>query len=125
MTRTVTRIGRATWRWASMPATLAHELTHFLLALPWAEESAIISDEEGIIHGVTWTDDAPQWAIWLASLGPTFLGAVVGAVGLWQLASHPPASLNDWLLAATVAAYWVIYAAPSSDDLNIHRHQEQ
>jgi len=104
---------------------MLHELTHFLLALPWAEESAIIADQQGLAHGVTWTDDAPTWAIVLASLGPTFLGALVGVVGLFRLVTQPPATMNQWLLSAAIAGYWVIYASPSGEDLDIYDNNSE
>jgi len=112
---TCTRVSRI----VSWPATLLHELTHMLLAVPWAAESAIIVDEDGPACYVTWATSAPRWGIVLASLGPTLLGAIVGVLGLWQLATSPPGSLNQLLLSAGIAAYWVIYVAPSEDDLAI------
>jgi hypothetical protein len=121
----VNDVGTVLWRVMSLPATLLHELTHFLLALPWADQSAIIVDDQGICHGVDWTDDAPRWAIILASLGPTFLGALVGIIGLWRLATVPPGGSREWLIAGALAAYWSIYVAPSGDDLDIHETSEE
>lgn len=120
MIRNIQRLGHVWWRLLSLPATMAHELTHMLLAVPWAEESAIIVDDVGVVHAVNWTDDAPRWGIILSSLGPTFLGALVGFVGLWQLLTSTPSGPNDWLIAGALAAWWVIYATPSGDDLDIY-----
>lgn len=106
-------------RLASWPATLAHELTHMFAALPWAKESAVIVDDRGPAHYVTWRDETPRWAIWIASLAPTLLGSLVGVVGLARLAMTPPSTLNEWALAAAIAGYWIIYVAPSGDDLDI------
>jgi len=124
MRQTLQRLGHSWWRLVSLPPTMLHELTHFLLSLPWAEGSAIICDDEGVVHGVNWTDDAPRWGIVLASLGPTFLGALVGIIGLWRLATVPPGGSREWLIAGTLAAYWSIYVAPSDDDLDIHNPGE-
>lgn len=115
----MTRLTAGLWRLASWPATLLHELTHMLLALPWAEESAIIVDGD-VGHYVNWSPTAPQWAILLASLGPTLLGSLVGVVGLYQLVTSPPGTVAEWLLAGAIAGWWTIYAAPSGDDLDLH-----
>jgi hypothetical protein len=47
------------------------------------------------------------------------LGAIVGLVGLVQLATAPPAGLNEWALAGAIAAFWTIYVAPSADDRDV------
>jgi len=125
MTQTLQRLGSAAWRVGSLPATLLHELTHFVLGLPWADESAIVADGDGVVHGINWEPDTPQWAIVMCSLGPTILGSLVGAVGLWRLVVAPPGTTRTWLLAGALAAYWVIYVTPSGDDLDIHDNTEQ
>jgi hypothetical protein len=104
---------------ASWPATLLHELTHFLLALPWADENAIIRDEGGVAHYCSWGEDVSAWSVWLVSLGPTLLGSVVGVIGLWRLVSAPPGTAGEALVAAAIAGYWIIYVVPSGDDLDI------
>lgn len=109
------------WRLASLPPTLAHELTHMLLSVPWADETAIAWHEHGVSNFVAWSEDAPQWAVVLASLGPTFLGALVGIGGLWQIVAAPPSSGTDMLITGALAAWWVIYAAPSPDDMDIYQ----
>lgn len=108
------------WRLTSLPPMLAHELTHFLLALPWAEQSAIVVDDSGPFHGVDWTDDAPRAAIVLSSLGPTFVGTIAGGIGLWHLWHSPPSSARQWVLVGVSAIWWSIYAAPSPADADIH-----
>jgi hypothetical protein len=111
------------WRLLSLPATLAHELTHLLLALPWADESAIIFDGRGPAHYVNWQDSVPRSAVVLASLGPTILGSVVGLVGLVLMLQDPPAG-RELVLAGGVAAWWVIYVSPSPDDLDLYSAQD-
>lgn len=120
MTRHIQTTAATLARAISWPATLAHELTHMLVALPWAVESAIIVDERGPAHYVRWDDDTPAWAVWLASLAPTLLGSAVGLIGLLRLLTAPPATLNTWLLAGAIAGYWTIYVAPSHDDRDIN-----
>lgn len=112
------------WRVASFPAMLLHELTHYLLALPWSDESVVVIGEGGqAVHAVDYRDDVPGWAPILASLGPTMLGALVGLIGLWRLVQTPPGSINEWLLAGAIASYWVIYVAPSGADLDFNTTQ--
>ena len=118
MIRQISIIGTVCWQLASLPPTLAHELTHWLVSLPWADESAVIHDEQGFVHGVNWTDETPDWAIVLTSIAPLLLGSVVGLIGLWRLIAAPPGSPREWLVAGSLAGYWVIYVAPSGDDLN-------
>jgi len=95
-----------------------------LVALPWAEESAIIVDDRGPAHYVTWADETPLWAVVLASLAPTMLGTVVGIIGLLRLLIAPPATAGQTLVAAAIAGYWVIYVAPSPDDLDIQEPEQ-
>jgi len=114
------RAASACWRVASLPATLAHELTHMLLAAPWADETAVAWHADGVACFTNWTPSAPRWAIVLASLGPTILGSLVGIGGLWQMLTAPPSSSRELLITAAIAAWWVIYTTPSGDDLDIH-----
>lgn len=113
------------WRVASFPATLLHELTHYLLALPWSDESVVVIGEGGdALHAVDYRDDVPAWAPIVASLGPTMLGSLVGVIGLYRLLNSPPGGLNEWLLVGGLTAWWVIYVAPSGDDLDFHKTGE-
>ena len=54
------------------PPTIAHELTHGVLALPWARQLVFVfePDTASASVGVDWVDDAPTWAIVLAHFGP-------------------------------------------------------
>jgi hypothetical protein len=118
MLRTLTA---ACWAVASMPATLAHEVTHWLVSLPWSEQSAVIHDGSGFVHGVEWSDETPAWAVVLTSIAPTILGSVVGCVGLYRLLTAPPPTTRAWLVSASIAGWWVIYVCPSADDLDFSR----
>lgn len=110
----------ACWSIASLPATLAHEVTHWLvsLSMPWSEQSAVIHDGSGFVHGVEWGEETPLWAIVLTSIAPTLLGSVVGCVGLYRLFLAPPGTTRAWFVSAAIAGWWVIYACPSADDLD-------
>jgi hypothetical protein len=101
-----------------MPATLAHELTHWLVSLPWAEQSGVCYTPAGFDHVAEWGDDVPTWAIILTSIAPTLLGSLVGLIGLWRLFNAPPGSTRAWLVTGSIAGWWVIYVAPSADDLD-------
>jgi len=115
-----TRALSACWRVASLPATLAHELTHMLLSVPWADETAVAWHRDGVACFTAWSDEAPQWAIVLSSLGPTLIGSIAGIGGLWQLFTAPPETSSGLLTTAAIAAWWVIYVTPSGDDLDIY-----
>lgn len=112
-----TTVRERVWRLASFPATLAHEVLHMIASLPWADRGGIVFGDGPPECRVVWQDDAPDWGLILASLAPTFVGAGVGIVGLWLLVTHRPNSAREWLLAAAAAAEWVIFVAPSGDDL--------
>jgi hypothetical protein len=101
-----------------MPATLAHEVTHWVVSLPWSEQSAVIHDETGFVHGVEWRDETAAWVVILTSLAPTILGSAVGLVGLYRLFTVPPGNTRQWLITAAIAGWWVIYVCPSDDDLD-------
>ena len=102
---------------ASLPAALLHELSHALVALPWADAVAVQFDGSGgAACEVSW-EDPPDYAVLLAAYAPLWLGTVVGAIGLWSFVTGPqPQSLNDWLLSGALAGYWVVYVAHDPRD---------
>jgi hypothetical protein len=103
----------------SWPAALAHELTHLIIALPWSRQSAIVFDGKGGASAqIQWADDAPVWAIWISYRAPLLLGSAVGLAGLMQLALT--GLTTSPLVAAAIAAYWIIYVTPSKADLQIN-----
>jgi hypothetical protein len=95
-----------------------------LLAAPWANETAVAWHRDGVACFTDWEDNAPQWAIALASLGPTLIGAIVGIGGLWQLFTAPPNAGSDLAITGAIAGWWVIYAMPSADDLDIYDNRD-
>jgi hypothetical protein len=117
MTHLTTRF-RLLIRLVSWPAALAHELSHLIFALPWAKQAAIVFDENGQASArVEWVDDAPDWAIWVSYRAPLLLGSAVGLAGLIQLATT--GLTTSPLVAAGIAAYWIIYVSPSRADLQL------
>lgn len=112
------RVAAGLSRAVSLPPALAHELTHLLLSLPWADSAALQFEADGGAHlHVDWAEGAPAWGIWLAFRGPLLLGSVAGVAGLWQLASGGlPDDPSGTLLAAAVAGWWIIYVVPSAAD---------
>jgi hypothetical protein len=118
------RTARKVWTAVSTPAMVLHELTHALVAQPWAERSAVVFDGASAAVHIEWSDDPPAWGVTLAHLAPTLLGTLVGLIGLVQLATSPPTGLNQWLVAGAIAAYWTIYVAPSGDDRTVRTDEQ-
>jgi len=104
---------------ASLPAALAHELSHALVALPWAEEVSVSFDGEGGAQcHVVWRDDGPpEYASLMAAYAPLWIGMPVGVLGLWALATGSlPQTLQDWLVPSVAAGYWVVFIAHDPRD---------
>jgi hypothetical protein len=106
----------------AFPVALAHELSHYLAALPWADESAILLEPAGgrATTLITWRADAPRWAVALACLFPTVLGAGLGVAALvwWGLAGLAvPADLEGWMRLTIGALSWGVFTWPSPSDL--------
>jgi hypothetical protein len=120
--RLISHYASRVWLAISLPTTMLHELTHWLVGLPWADESAIFyeTDGYGFGHGVNWGDDVPTWAPIVTSLAPTLLGALVGLIGLWRLFVAPPDGFTELATAAIASLYWGIYCLPQGDDLDIY-----
>jgi hypothetical protein len=106
------------WTAASTPPVVLHELTHALLAQPWAERSGVVFDGADAALVVEWIDDPPVWGILLAHLGPLLIGLCAGSVGVWRLWVAPPTSTAGWLLTGCIAAWWLVFTMPSADDRN-------
>jgi hypothetical protein len=101
------------------PSTVAHEMTHLIVSLPWAVETALLIDDAGPRHVVRYGEETPRWAVWLTSLAPALLGTIVAIGGAWLLLTAPPESGTGWLLAAALAWAWVVFMSPSTSDLDI------
>jgi hypothetical protein len=103
---------------ASLPAAIAHELAHAIVALPWAASVAVEFDAGGgaTCH-VTWDGDPPGYAALAAAYAPLWVGLPVGLVGLWALATGPlPTTLRGWLVVAVAGGYWTIFVAHDPRD---------
>jgi hypothetical protein len=103
---------------ASLPAALAHELAHALVALPWARAVSVEFDGAGGARcHVDWDGDPPTHAALLAAYAPLWIGLPVGVLGLWALATGSlPQTLQDWLVPSVAAGYWVVFIAHDPRD---------
>jgi hypothetical protein len=122
MTMTLTKLFTASWRAASLPPALAHELTHFVFALPWASTTALVFEDGHAGLHVDWHDDAPGWGVALAAYGPFIVGMVIGLVGLGSLLSGEAPALESWPAIGALSIWWAIYVWPSPDDRRTARN---
>jgi hypothetical protein len=106
----------ALWRAASLPPALAHELTHLVLSLPWADSAALVFEGGHAGLHVDWRDSAPTWGIVLAAYGPLLVGTIIGGVGLATLVLGGAPELRWWPYLGLLACWWAIYVTPSADD---------
>ena len=102
-----------------VPALPLHELTHAIVAQPWADQVDI--DWHDPVTTMRWVDAPPQ-AVILAHIAPLMIGCLIGATGLLLLAQGfvPDLSLITW---AWIAGNWINYTALSARDLSIFRTQ--
>ena len=114
---------------AMLPAKIAHEATHALGWLPWAERISLwVEPDDGTaaVDVAYDPDRTPQCGIILAATLPMWTG--IGAGGLlvaWVLATgQTPASLREWATAAIVTMWWGHYSWPSASDRRAARGSE-
>lgn len=104
----------------TLPAVLAHEATHYALAVPVASEVRL-RDPFSARPGceVDW-GEAPGWARALAATGPLLCGLVLALTGLLWAASagrgEIPTTIRRWVLVGVAATWWGIYTYPSPAD---------
>lgn len=106
----------------ALPAWFLHELTHAIVALPWAQRVGItfdVADQHPRAH-IQWRDDesAPKA---IAALAPFALGSasMLGLLALWISQGQPMSSSVELFAAGTVALmWWIIYTTPSAQDLS-------
>jgi len=113
----------AMWGLASLPAALAHELTHALASVPWARQIGVIVEPRSgrAVTRIDWRDGSGQLARTFAALAPMLVGllgaaifaAVVAANGL-QL----PSTASGLAKVSVLAMWWAIYTMPSAGDLS-------
>lgn len=103
----------------SLPAAIAHEVAHAVVALPWAEEVSVSFDGGGRARcHVSWAGDGPPgYASLLAAYAPLWIGGVLALVLFVTLLSGPlPQSLSDWLILSTAGAYWMVFVGHDPRD---------
>jgi len=103
---------------ATFPARLAHELTHVIAGLPWAERWQVRINEHGADARIQWREGTPGWAVALHALAPLIIGCVVAGLALGQLATGRPLPQTIeaalWWTLGTLT--WLLYTLPSDGD---------
>jgi hypothetical protein len=106
----------------TLPPTLAHEATHYLLARPWAADVRLrgLLSARPVCEVGAWADEAPRWGPVLAAYGPLVCGLLLALAGLLWAAvvgvGQLPRTTQTWLLAGVAAIWWGIYSWPSRAD---------
>lgn len=107
----------------TLPPTVAHELAHVLVVLPWVDRLGVIYDPP-TGHAevrVNYADGVPRWAKIAAHYAPFGLGLLLAGLALaWVVTSgSTPERLQEWLLWSVVGVWWVIFTLPSADDREV------
>ncbi|MCU4926928.1 hypothetical protein OB905_13215 [Halobacteria archaeon AArc-dxtr1] len=106
-----------TWRWLVwllVPALPLHELTHAIVAKPWADVEIDWHHPMVIMH---W-DDAPPWAILCAHVAPLLIGCLVGSAALFAFAIGFVPELH-FLVWVWLLGNWFNYTALTLQDLRV------
>lgn len=109
------------------PSTVAHELTHAVVAWPWADRVDLTVTRpagENSVH-IDWREGVARWQVAVASLAPFLTGilALVGALVLWVAGGFAlPESGVGLAKLAIVAMWWTLYVIPSPDDIATALH---
>jgi len=104
----------------ALPGTLAHELTHAIASLPWAQRLALVVEPRSgrAAVRVDWRETAGDRARALAALAPLAAGtvALIAAINLWVRGGLPVLQSAGVLQWGLVAAWWSVYMVPSEAD---------
>lgn len=104
------------------PSTVAHELTHAVVAYPWADSIDVNVTRpagENAVY-IDWREGVARWQVAVASLAPFLMGivALVAALVLWVTGGFSlPTSGVELAKMAVVAMWWALYMVPSPDDV--------
>jgi len=115
---------RAAMALLTLPGFLLHELTHAVVAAPWARRVAVSLDlRTGHPRArIDWRCDDPPKAA--SAIAPFAIGmaAMVGFFLLWVSAGMPMTSGVQQFAAVVVGIMqWIIYTTPSGEDLSYVR----
>jgi hypothetical protein len=103
-----------------LPATLLHELTHVLAALPAAREVQLrLRPGDGADAVIHYREGTPRWLLRAAELSPFIIGLTGGviAAGWWVTVGTPiPSTLEGQVGVLYVCYSWALYAVLSSGD---------
>ena len=94
----------------SLPPTLAHEATHWLVARTQTDDAALAVEVTGGRAIAAWPPIESPLIRFLAFLGPTVFGSILTAI--WLLS---PTTIDGWRLILAVGL--AIYTVPSGADV--------
>ena len=94
----------------SLPPTLAHEATHWLVARTQTDDAALAVEVTGGRAVAVWPPLESPLIRFLAFLGPTVFGSVL--IGLWAASGI---DIDGWRLILAVGL--AIYTTPSGADV--------
>lgn len=121
----LTTLANAAARPIKLGPKLLHEGVHLIGGAPWIAEWNIVigptgSDRELDVY-VDFVDDAPTWGIVLSYLAPMLtglLGLLVAGILIWTYGLPLAPTATDLLLWAAAGLGWVLYTAPSVQDVH-------
>jgi hypothetical protein len=112
-------LARVLWL-VTFPATLAHEATHVLAALPWAREVTVrFRPGRDAEAEILYPPGTPRWLVRAHALAPFALGvasAVVSAAVWLETGAPVPSDLAGQVAALYLAYSLGLYAVHSSGD---------
>lgn len=106
---------------SGVPAVLAHEATHALVAtLLGADVEAGAEDGRAYVDMV-WPEETPSLAVVAAHLAPTVLGLgllllLLALFGLPSPASLSEAGIHQIAILVLLATQWAVFVYPSRED---------
>lgn len=103
-----------------LPATVAHELAHIIVALPFASSVGLLLYPQ--THAaIDWIEDVPKWGVRAAQFAPLVLGLLIGSSAIvYALATGTtPETAADYLAVGFLAVYWFVFTKPSEEDLEV------
>lgn len=104
--------------WVLVPGIVFHELTHVVVARPWAAETGVDWSGDAPLARMVWPPETPAWAVVAAHLAPVVVGTFIGSFAAATVLNDPQAVAGvSPSLAGYLALNWLAYALPSPSDV--------
>ena len=107
---------------ATLPSTLAHELTHAVVAMPYADD-VFLSVYPEVFIGVDYQDNAPRAAKVATAAAPLVSGAVMGTLTLAVLLATDVSP--NFTTGVLLAFWWAHYTISSIGDFPLAERNSQ